>query len=299
MRGVAHLVQERELLMRMRERGKSLAAISRDTGIARAVLSRWWQRYREQGRAGLQPRSRRPERSPNRLAVAIEQEILQLRGRGWGPARIAAILHIGHSSVHRVLAIRGRNRLRRPQPRVSHRYEKSRPGELLHLDLKYLYRWRNCSREFAYAAVDDFSREAVASIRPKRSSPDAASFLEHVVETLPYRVESVMTDNDLIFTMRHAYNPDRKTRFQQACKSLGIAHWLTKPLHPQSNGKVERFFRTLDDECFLIRNPGCSELRIKDLAEFVWYYNHQRPHLSLLGLTPIERRQAYFQQAPV
>jgi transposase InsO family protein len=299
MRGVAHLVQERELLMRMRERGKSLAVISRETGIARPVLSRWWQRYREQGRAGLQPRSRRPERSPNRLAAVIEQEILQLRGRGWGPARIATVLHIGHSSVHRVLSIRGRNRLRLPQPRVFHRYEKSRPGELLHLDLKYLYCWRNRPREFAYAAVDDFSREAVASIRPKRSSPDAASFLEQVVETLPYRVESVMTDNDLIFTMRHAYNPDRKTRFQQACKSMGIAHWLTKPLHPQSNGKVERFFRTLDDECFLIRNPGCSELRIKDLAEFVWYYNHQRPHLSLHGLTPIQRRQAYFQQAPV
>ena len=299
MRGIAHSVQERELLMRMREGGKSLAAMSRETGIARPVLSRWWQRYREQGRAGLQPRSRRPERSPSRLAASTAQEILQLRGRGWGPARIAAVLHIGHSSVHRVLSVHSRNRLRLPQPRITHRYEKSRPGELLHLDLKYLYCWRNRPREFAYAAVDDFSREAVASIRPKRSSPDAASFLEHVVETLPYRIESVMTDNDLIFTMRHAFNPDRKTRFQQACKSMGIAHWLTKPLHPQSNGKVERFFRTLDDECFLIRNPGCSELRIKDLAEFVWYYNHQRPHLSLHGLTPIQRRQAYFQQTPV
>jgi transposase InsO family protein len=297
MRGIAHSVRERELLMQMRVRGKSLSAISGETGIARPVLSRWWQRYQEQGRAGLQPRSRRPERSPSRLATAIEEEILQLRGRGWGPARIAAMLHIGHSSVHRVLSIRGRNRLRLPQPRITHRYEKSRPGELLHLDLKYLYRWRNCSREYAYAAVDDFSREAVASIRSKRSSPDAASFLEEVVQALPYRVESVMTDNDLIFTMRHAYNPDRKTRFQQACKSLGIAHWLTKPLHPQSNGKVERFFRTLDDECFLIRDPGCSELRRKDLAEFVWYYNHRRPHLSLRGLTPIQRREAYFQQA--
>jgi transposase InsO family protein len=299
MRGAAHSVRERELLMRMRERGKSLAAISRETGVARPVLSRWWQRYREQGREGLQPLSRRPEHSPSRLAASIAQEILHLRDRGWGPARIAAMLHIGHGSVYRVLSIRGRNRLRLPQPRVCHRYEKSRPGELLHLDLKYLYCWRNRPREFAYAAVDDFSREAVACIRPKRSSPDAASFLEQVVETLPYRVESVMTDNDLIFTMRHAYNPDRKTRFQQVCKSLGIAHWLTKPLHPQSNGKVERFFRTLDDECFLVRDPGCSELRMKDLAEFVWYYNHQRPHLSLHGQTPVQRRQAYFQQVPV
>lgn len=297
MRGVAYSVRERELLMRMHEKGESLSSLSREAGIARSLLSRWWRCYQREGRAGLQPRSRRPERSPNRLAAAIEEQILHLRGRGWGPARIAAMLHIGHSSVHRVLSIRGCNRLRLPQPRITRRYEKSRPGELLHLDLKYLYCWRNRPREFAYAAVDDFSREAVACIRPKRSSPDAASFLEQVVETLPYRVETVMTDNDLIFTMRHAYNPDRKTRFQQACKSLGIAHWLTKPFRPQTNGKVERFFRTLDEECFRVRNPGCSELRIKDLAEFVWYYNHQRTHLSLHGLTPIQRRDAYFQQA--
>ena len=298
MRGVAYSIRERELLMRMHEKGKSLSALGRETGIARSLLSRWWRRYQQEGRAGLQPRSRRPERSPNRLPASIQEQILHLRGHGWGPARIATMLHIGHSSVHRVLSILGRNRLRLPQPpRVAQRYEKSRPGELLHMDLKYLYCWRNRPREFAYAAVDDFSREAVASIRPKRSSPDAVSFLEHVVETLPYRVESVMTDNDFIFTMRYAYSSDRKTRFQQACKSMGIAHWLTKPFRPQTNGKVERFFRTLDEECFRIHNPSCSELRMKDLAAFVWYYNHQRPHLSLHGLTPIQRRETYFQQA--
>jgi transposase InsO family protein len=165
------------------------------------------------------------------------------------------------------------------------------------LDLKYLYRWVNCSREYAYAAVDDFSREAVACLRPKRSSPDAVSFLEQVVRALPYRLEAVMTDNDLIFSMRYAYNPERQTRFQQACKSLGIAHWLTKPGHPQSNGKVERFFRTLDEECFLVRDPGCSELA------------HPRPARVCVVLQPsaassqlarsIQRRQAYFQQLPM
>jgi transposase InsO family protein len=299
MRGVAYSVAERELLMKFHIQGRSWKALSAETGIRREVLSRWWNRYQEQGRAGLESRSRRPAHSPHRLRPPIQQQILQLRDRGWGPARIAWALHIGHSSVHRVLSAHGRNRLRQPQLRVFRRYEKSRPGELLHLDLKYLYRWVNCSREYAYAAVDDFSREAVACIRPKRSSPDAVSFLEQVVRALPYRIEAVMTDNDLIFSMRYAYNPERQTRFQQACKSLGIAHWLTKPCHPQSNGKVERFFRTLDEECFLVRDPGCSELRIRDLQEFVWYYNHQRPHLSLQGLTPIQRRQAYFQQLPM
>ncbi len=296
MRGVAYPVGERELLMRLHAQGMSLSTLSAETGIRREVLSRWWKRCETEGRAGLEPRSRRPHHSPRQLTTQRERQILQLRDCGWGPARIALSLCIGHSTVHRVLFRHGRNRLRQPKPRVFRRYEKSRPGELLHLDLKYLYRWPNSPREYAYAVVDDFSREAVARIRPNRTSGDAVTFLEEVVTTLPYRIEAVMTDNDLIFTMRHAFHSQRQTRFQQACRSLGIQHWLAQPHHPQSNGKVERFFRTLDEECFLIRNPGCSELRIRDLEQFVWYYNHQRPHLSLHGLTPVERRRAYFKQ---
>jgi transposase InsO family protein len=299
MKGVAYPVGERELLMKLHEQGISFLALSRQTGVCREVLSRWWRRYQQEGRAGLEPRSRRPRRCSAPLAVQFEQRILELRQRGWGPARIALALGVGHSSVHRILLRHGRNRLRPPVSRAFRRYEKTRPGELLHLDLKYLYRWPNSSREYAYAVVDDFSREAVARIRPHRTSGDAVIFLEQVVAALPYRIEAVMTDNDLIFTMRHAFHSQRQTRFEQACRSLGIEHWLAQPHHPQSNGKVERFFRTLDEECFLLRDPGCSELRIRDLEEFLWYYNHQRPHLSLRGLTPVQRRQAYFQQAPV
>ncbi len=296
MRGVAYSIGERELLMRMHQQGKSLSALSRETGIARPVLSRWWVRFQKGGRAGLEPRPRRPQKCSSQLAVHVEQQVLELRNRGWGPVRIAVALKIGHSSVHRILLRYGRNRLRQPTPRVIRRYEKSRPGELVHLDLKYLYRWPNSSREYAYAGVDDFSREAVASVRSNRSSQDAAAFLEEVVTALPYRIEAVMTDNDLIFSMRRAYHSQRQTRFQQCCQSLGIEHWLTSPHRPQTNGKVERFFRTLDEECLLVNEPGCSELRIRDVEQFVWYYNHQRPHLSLHGLTPIQRRQTYFQQ---
>ncbi len=296
MRGKAYLVEERLLLMKLHEQGESLSALSRKTGFAREVLSRWWKRYKKEGREGLEPLSRRPRRSPTQLSLEIEQQVLQSRKQGRGPATIGLALGIGHSSVHRILLRHGRNRLREPEPRVFRRYEKSRPGELLHLDLKYLYRWPNTSREYAYAVVDDFTREAVARIRPRRSSRDAVTFLEEAVETLPYAIEAVMTDNDLIFTMRRAYHSQRQTYFQDACRSMGIQHWLTKPHHPQTNGKVERFFRTLDEECLFVHEPGCSELRIRDVAQFVWYYNHQRPHLSLHGLTPVQRRQAYFQQ---
>lgn len=297
MRGVAYGVAERELLMKMHEQGKPLSVLSRETGIARPVLSRWWMRYRALGRAGLEPLSRRPKRSPCRLTAVLRAQILELRNRGWGPARIAVALEVGHSSVHRVLLRHGRNRLRQKEKRIFRRYEKSRPGELVHLDLKYLYRWKNTPREYAFAGVDDFSREAVAQIRPERTSKDAADFLERLVAELPYRVEAVMTDNDLIFTMHYAFHSGRQTRFQQACRSLGIAHWRARPRHPQSNGKVERFFRTLDEECFAVHRPRCSKTRRQVLEQFLLYYNHQRPHLGLHGLTPVARRQAYFQQA--
>jgi transposase InsO family protein len=297
MRGVAYSLAERELLMKMHQQGKSLSMLSRDTGIASPVLSRWWMRYQQQGRAGLEPRSRRPRRSPYRLAAGVQSEVLQLRERGWGPARIALALGIGHSSVHRVLVRHGHNRLRWPEQKTFRRYEKSRPGELVHVDLKYLYRWKNTQREYAFAAVDDFSREAVAQIRPARTSGDAAAFLERLVAALPYRIEAVMTDNDFIFTMRYACHSERQTRFQQACRSLGIEHWRARPRHPQSNGKVERFFRTLDEECFAVHRPRSSRTRMRVLEDFLQYYNHQRPHLSLHGLTPVERRRAYFQQA--
>jgi transposase InsO family protein len=233
------------------------------------------------------------------VAETVERQILRLRQRGWGPLRIALALPASHATVHRVLVRHGRNRLRVPVRRPVVRYERSRPGELLHLDLKYLPDLDNPRPEYEFAAVDDFSREAVARIHAERTTADATAFLESVLVQLPYRVEAVMTDNDLVFTMRYAFYSKRQTRFEQACRSLGIEHRLLRPHCPESNGKVERFFRTVDDECFAVRRPRSSKTRRRVLDDFLWYYNHQRPHQSLQGLTPVQRRTAFFQQAQV
>jgi transposase InsO family protein len=179
------------------------------------------------------------------------------------------------------------------------RYEKTRPGELLHLDLKYLPDLNNPRPEYEFAAIDDYSREAVAQITADRTSRVATDFLEHVLAKLPYRVEAVMTDNDLVFTMRFAFHRDRQTRFQQACRSLGIQHRLIQPHTPASNGKVERFIKTIDDECYAVHRPRSSKIRRRVLEHFLWHYNHERRHLSLGGLTPVQRREAYFAQAQV
>jgi transposase InsO family protein len=295
-RGVAHDPVLRAKLMAQHQEGVPLSVLSERHGIARPVLSRWWARYQARDLAGLRPRSRRPVRSPTRHAPAMTEAIDAARDFGWGVARIADELGIGHGTVQRALERTGRNRLPAPPRRAVRRYEKTRPGELVHLDLKYLPTLGN-RPEFEFAAIDDFTREGAAMIAGERSTLAATRFLEHVLAQLPYRVEAVMTDNDLMFTMRYAYYSTRLTRFQQALKNAGIEHRLIRPRSPESNGKVERFIKTIDDECFRIIRPHSSRARVGALKLFLEYYNHARPHQSLGGESPVTRRNAYFAKA--
>jgi transposase InsO family protein len=282
--------------MAQHETGVSLAVLSEQHGIARPVLSRWWKRYQADDLAGLQPQSRRPHRSPTAYGRAVHEAIDLARDFGWGVGRIAHELSIGHGTVQRVLERSGRNRWPTPARRPVRRYEKTRPGELLHLDYKYLPAL-TAREEFEYVAIDDFSREVVARIAGERSTRAATAFLEHVLTQLPYRVEAVMTDNDLLFTMRYAFYADRLTRFQQALRSAGITHRLIQPRSPASNGKVERMIKTIDDECFRVVQPRSSRARIGALRLFVDYYNHARPHQSLGGISPVARRRGYYEAA--
>ena len=297
MRGVAYDPVLRAKLMALHQQGVTLQELSQQSGIARPVLSRWWARYGDGDWEALQPYSRRPQHSPTRIALSLHQQVLRLRRRGWGPARIAPPLGLGHGTVQRILRQHGQNRLPHPVRPPARRYEKLRPGELLHLDVKFLPALRNARYDYEFAAVDDFSREAIAWITTEQTSRTATHFLEMVLDTLPYRVEAVMTDNAWMFSMQRAYHGDRQTHFQQLCHSQGIEHRLLRPYAPECNGKVERFFRTVDDECLNRRRLFTFNARSRAVEKFLWYYNHQRPHLSLGGLTPIQRRDLYFQQA--
>ena len=297
MRGVAYSPDFKALLMGLHQRDESLSALSRQHQIAREVLSRWWQAYAAGGLAALQPQSRRPHTSPTRTPARQVRRVLQLRQQRRSAVWIARELGLGYGTVQRLLEDRGVNQLPRPVRPKPRRYEKQRPGELLHIDLKYLPALRNARNDFEFAAVDDFSREAVVSIRTDQTSVAAAAFLEHVLGALPYRVDAVLTDNAFAFTMRHAHHSERQTRFQQVCAAHGIRHYLLRPYAPQSNGKVERFFRTIDDECLHVRPLFTFAARSRAVDYFVWYYNHERPHLSLGGMTPVGRRELYFRQA--
>jgi transposase InsO family protein len=297
MRGVAHDPVFRAKLMAMHQQGVTLTALSTEFKVAREVLSRWWARYHEADLAGLQPRSRRPHTSPTQLPARTERHILALRGQRLSAARIAFAVGLGQGTVQRVLEAHRVNRLPQPPRAKAKRYEKHRPGELVHIDFKYLPALRNARYDFEFAAVDDFSREAVVWITTESTSAAATAFLERVAATLPYPIEAVLTDNAFAFTMRHALHAARHTRFQHACQSMGIAHHLLRPYRPQSNGKVERFFRTVNDECLHVRPLFTFAARDRAVEDFVWYYNHQRPHFSLAGMTPVDRRKLYFRQA--
>lgn len=297
MRGVARDPVLRAKLMAMHEQGVPFTALSAEFGVAREVLSRWWTRYQADDLAGLQPRSRRPHTSPTTLARRTQARILALRGQRLSAARIAHKLAVGYGTVQRYLEAQGVNQLPRPARATPKRFEKRRPGELVHIDFKFLPALRNARHDFEFAAVDDFSREAVVWIATESTSVAATTFLERVAATLPYPIEAVLTDNAFAFTMRHALHATRRTRFQEACAALGIAHHLLRPYAPQSNGKVERFFRTVNDECLHVRPLFTFAARSRAVDKFVWYYNHQRPHFSLAGMTPVERRMLYFHQA--
>lgn len=299
MRGKAIAIEQRAYWMARHEAGAALRALSVESGIAREVLSRWWQRYQREGLAGLAARSRRPSRSPTAVGPDVHREILRQRAHGHGPAVIATRVPVSVATVYRILVQHGRNQLRAATPRVVRRYEKSRPGELVHLDVKFLPALRNARWDFEFGAVDDFSREAVAWITTEQNAQTAAAFLDRVLKQLPYPIDAVLTDNAWVFTMQRAFHHGRETPFAALCREAGIRHRLVQPYHPQSNGKVERFFRTVNDECLHRRTFTTFRARWRAVERFLEYYNHHRPHLSLGGMTPVERRSTFFADAQV
>lgn len=297
MRSIRLPFEVKEHMIQLYQQGRSATSICDTLGISRQTLYKWLQRYEAKGASGLQEQSRRPHHSPRQISTSVEQRILSLRQRERiGPARIALRLKHSRSTVHRVLKAHELNQLHPKHPKVVHRYEKDYPGELLHLDIKDLVPLRRGTpKEYQFAIIDDFCREGFSTIYPHKDTQTATHFLIQALAYYPYALEAILTDNAATFTMRYAYASDRQTRFEKACLAQGIKHRLLRPYRPQSNGKVERFFRTVQEECYDTVRLRSAQHRHQVLKEFLRYYNHKRPHLGIGGLTPIQRREAYFE----
>jgi transposase InsO family protein len=297
-------VFSRQLLVgRVLVQGWPAAHVAEQLGISRATAYKWVRRYRAEGEAGLLDRSSRPHRSPRRLTTSAEAAILAARSVWrYGPDRLGPLLGLPPSTVHRVLQRRGFSRLR-DADRVTTapvRYVACHPGALLHQDHKKLGRipdgggWRAVGREnrrhpehrttgyeHLEVIVDDASRYAVVVPVPNETAASAIAALEVAAAEfarLGLRIERVLTDNGTAY----------KAQFDAAVSRLGARHKRTRPYRPQTNGKAERFIKTLLHEWAYGRTYTTNEARQAELPFFVDFYNRQRPHTALGGRSPLD-----------
>jgi transposase InsO family protein len=287
------------------EEGVSLKRAAARFSVSPATAHRWWHRYLEGGRHrdALRDRSSRPRRSPRRLSEEAEAAIVRAREQtGYGPDRLAGLLRRAASTIWKVLRRLGLTpKPRLPRPRYR-RYAWSRPGALLHVDVKELPRFqrpghrvtgerRNLTAsigagyQYLHCVVDDHSRFAYVELHGRQDAETSTRVLGRAVAALAELglgpPEAVMTDNALVYT--------RSRGFRALLASLGARHIVTPPYTPRWNGKVERFIGTLLTEWAYVRTYASSSERARALSSFIRFYNRQRPHSSLGGKPPISR----------
>jgi transposase InsO family protein len=292
----------RLLVERIEVEGWPVAHAAAMTGVSRQTATKWVRRYRAEGLAGLEDRSSRPRHSPRALPQAQIAAILAARHElGLGPHRLAPVVGSPRSTITDVLRRHGLSRLGdRDRPSgVPIRYVRERPGELLHMDVKKLGRipdggghrfrgrgkdtpWARRGYDFVHQAIDDMSRVAYVDVFADERGPTCARFLREAAAWFArqgVRIERVMTDNAKNYTLSHD--------FQTALSDLRALHKRTRPRRPQTNGKSERFNRTMLDEWAYVRPYESNNERLIALPEFVDHYNRHRPHTALKGLTPM------------
>ncbi len=298
-------MQMRSLTVRQRERvcdlvaaGVTIAAAALVVGCSRQTASKWVNR-RRRGES-LQDRSSRPHRSPRRTPRSVEQAILHTRAElREGPHVIGWALGIAASTVHAVLRRHGRSRLvSRPPREEIVRYERSRAGELVHVDSKRLgrillpgHRVTGNRRQRAkgragwqhlFVAIDDHSRLGFARVYRDESADSALAFLDELVrfyDAHGITVERVLSDNGTCF----------KRRWADACAVSGITVKKTRAYRPQTNGKAERFIRTLLERWAYAYPYEHEAERLAALPGALDFYNRFRPHRALGGLAPLQR----------
>jgi transposase InsO family protein len=280
--------------------GMSPRAAAAACGASRATGYRLWRRYKEGGWAALADRPPVPRRQPRRLSRELEQRILAAREYAKaGPLIVAAQLGLPASTVWKVLRRYGVSRLPRPARGPVVRYQRERPGELLHVDIKKLGRFwtlgkrvlgsevgnrsRHAGWQYLHLAIDDHSRIAYAELLPSESPSDCAAFLRRAVAWYAEQgitVERVLSDNG---------NGYRSFAWRDACVELAIQRRYTRPRRPQTNGKAEALVKTLLREwAYRFAYPS-SNHRARALPSYLRWYNRHRPHSSLGGQPPISR----------
>jgi transposase InsO family protein len=308
-------VHGRKLIVDRHRAGWRQAHIAAAMGVSRKCVRTWITRFDTEGEAGLVDRSSRPRTSPRRTSAETADRIVELRDRERrGPAWIGAELGVPARTVSRVLVRRGRPRLAALDPMTGQlirsskqtaiRYERSRPGELVHMDVKKLGRipdgggWRALGRaarettrtrtrklgyDYVHSLVDDHSRLAYSEILPDEKGTTCAAFLDRAAAYFAAhgitRIERVMTDNAWAY----------RWSLREVITALSARQTFIKPHRPWQNGKVERLNRTLATEWAYRQVFASNAERAAALAPWIEHYNTRRRHSALGGLPPISR----------
>ena len=301
----------RLLIQRVITDRRPVAHVVKELGVSRATGYKWLARWRTEGDAGLHDRPSTAHRLPGKTSSELAARVCALRTElKRGPRRLAPLLNMPASTVHAVLTRHGLHRLAwldRPTGQPIRRYERDRPGELLHVDVKKIGRlrdgggWRVHGRdslehrrsryatrvgyEYVHAAIDDHTRLAYAEIHPDEKTDTCAGFLrraaQHFAQLGIAQIERVMTDNALAYRRGRAWH--------QALAELGAQPRFTRRYRPQTNGKAERFNRTMCDEWIYSRPFTSGQDRADALPGWLHAYNYHRAHTALGGQPPITR----------
>lgn len=289
--------------------------VAKQLGVSRQTVYKWMRRWRAEGEAGLLDRSSRPHRMPRKTSAETTAAIVAARTEHHaGPLRLAAILGIAASTIGVVIARAGMPRLAevdrltgellRGRRHSDRRYERQRPGELLHVDVKKLGRipdgggWRVHGRseevrgrglgwDYVHVAIDDHTRLAYAEVLPDERTATCADFLTRAAAWFTGQgvtVERVLTDNALSYR--------RGAAWIAVCTRLGIGRRFIQPGRPWTNGKAERFNRTLQSEWAYATGWTSNDQRTAALDSWLKHYNTARSHSALEGQPPISRLAA-------
>lgn len=292
------------IVHRVEDLGWPVAHVATMCGVSRATAHKWLRRFREEGLSGLEDRSSAPIQRPRALPPREVARICKARLRTKnGPHLLGPELGHPRSTIYAVLRRNGLSRLDRLDRATGvpiRRYERERPGELVHLDVKKLgrvpaggghrihgdrtRRGRRIGHDYIHVAVDDHSRFAYVEVLGDERGETAAGFIVRTAAHLASHgiaIERVMTDNAKCYVESLA--------FHEALDAIGAAHRRTRSYRPQTNGKAERFIQTLLKEWAYERPYSSNAARLRRLPTFVETYNRRRPHTALGGLSPISR----------
>jgi len=290
-------------LVRRLGQGVPVLEVARAFGVSATTVRKWRRRFQEEGPSGLQDRRSTPRSCPHRTAPAKEAEVGRLRRLRLLMRAIARRVRLALSTVAAVLKRQGLSRLPPLEPPpVVRRYERKRPGELLHVDIKKLGRFREIGHridgrrhdrnrgagwEHVHVCVDDHTRLAYVEVLPDEGKETACAFLERAVawyRSKGVQPERVLSDNGSAY---------RSKLWRKTCERLGLKPKRTRPYTPRTNGKAERFIQTLVRSWAYERPYSTSGYRRQGLPYWLRRYNEQRPHHGIGGLTPLQRlRQA-------